>query len=141
MFDKLHRDPRKVDGRTTTCPQIQKVIAEVKRYENVPHRCEPLDLTMIRHFISHNEFCCQTSLAAALIDWWIVGIHGGFRQSEWCQAQGKATIGHKKVTEQKKKDRPLAFTPDDVEFLTRKKKKLSTDAALEHPQVVWYVRL
>ena len=42
MFDKLHRDPRKVDGQTTTCPQIQKVIAEVKRYENVPHRCEPL---------------------------------------------------------------------------------------------------
>ena len=96
----------------------------MKRYENILHWCKPLDLTMIQHLISHNKFCCQTSLAVALIDWWIVGIHGGFRQSEWCQAQGKATIGNKKVTEKKKKDCPLAFTLDDVKFLTRKKKKL-----------------
>ena len=123
------------------CPQIQKVIAEVRRFESIAKRCEPLDLSMIRYYMSRNAFRCSNSLEAAIIDWFIVGIHGGFRRGEWCQENGHAAIGSEEITKDKKKTRMRAFDISDLEFLTKNKKKLSLDDAMKNADDVWYVRL
>ena len=142
LFDTKHRDPRKGDNATALCPQIQKVIAEVRRFEGIANRCEPLDLLMIRYYMSRNAFRCTNSLEAAIIAWFIVGIHGGFRRGELCQENGHAAIGSEELTKDKKiKPRMQAFDISDLEFLTKNKKKLSIDDAMKNADAVWYVRL
>ena len=96
---------------------------------------------MIKHYISCHPFCKPNSLAAAMIDWLIVGIHGGFRRNEWCQDQGHSKLGTEEITHGKVKDRLQAFTINDIEFLSKTKRKMSMEQAMDNTDLIWYVRL
>ena len=85
VFNNQKRDPRKQDNKLTICPQIQKIIAEVQRFEFIPNQQEPLDVSMIRHHLKQSVFSLFTSKSAAMGNFWIVGYHAGLRHSKWCQ--------------------------------------------------------
>ena len=143
MFDKQKRDPRKEDNKSTMCPQIQKIIAEVRRFESIPNQQEPLDVSMIRHHLKQSAFSLFTSKPAAMGDFWIVGYHAGLRRSEWCQEKvAQAVQGREQITESTKyPGRPQAFTIDDIEFLTKQKKVIDAKTAIKHPESVVFARL
>lgn len=74
------RDVRK-DCPTDTriCKILTDVYSEIKRYEKVPNRREPVTVEMLRYAkqlaVAAND---PLSLEAALADWWEAALLGGF---------------------------------------------------------------
>jgi hypothetical protein len=87
------RDPRKLEQTNKAlAPEIQRVINEVQRWENIPDRREPFTLKMLRYLIelrtSQPHIHDHDSPLAAMIDRASAGLYDGFRLSEWAQPNG-----------------------------------------------------
>jgi hypothetical protein len=87
------RNPRKLEQTNKAlAPEIQGVINEVQRWENIPGPCEPFTLEMLRYLIklraSQPHIHDHDSPLAAMIDWASAGLYDGFRLSEWAQPNG-----------------------------------------------------
>lgn len=63
------------------------------QFEKIPDRREPFNLTMLKHCLQEQTFYADDTLVFVLGDWYIISIHLGPRQSEWCQIQHKHEIG------------------------------------------------
>ena len=77
-------DPRlNIYGKTAD--PIKKVLREQKRWEDMPHRRNPVTTPMILHMCAVAKNADQDSAQAAIYDWNVLGRVYGFRCSEWAQ--------------------------------------------------------
>jgi hypothetical protein len=123
------QDPRidmatgKIDDR------ISAVINEVKRWENMPNRREPLTIDMI----SFQQLQCHDNAPhsedAAMYDWEVFGIYAGNRLTEWAQRDGTDIVVNIDGT-------PKAFTIGDLEFFGENRRRMSLGVALRQPYLV-----
>jgi hypothetical protein len=75
-----------IDPSTNKCHSlISSALDELKHWNKVPNRRMPLTIPMISWLIEHAKTKHEDSLENALSDWFIMGIHTGYRSIEWCQ--------------------------------------------------------
>jgi hypothetical protein len=93
---------------------INDIILETKRWESMPNRREPLTWDMIEYLQTLS--CPPTSMLAALIDWFIVGMYAGFRLSEWGQP---GTLTSTTTYQRGRRDDSLAITASDIQLTSQ----------------------
>ena len=132
-------DPRKLDPTDRrVAPPIQAVIDEVARWETVPNRREPLTLEMVATLRQHASTSDPDSLHSACLNWFVCGLHAGFRMSEWGQST-QTDIEHPQCDA---KGIPLAFRLQDIELrLVNNRRTTLVNALSLKPHQVERVRL
>ena len=75
MISKNHKlpDPR-LNSRGITSPDIYKVLNELKRWEAMPNRREPVTVAMLHKMHALCTILHDDSLETALYDWNVLGI-------------------------------------------------------------------
>ena len=96
---------------------INKVLLEVKRWESMPNRREPVTPEMMLHMVK-NRSSRTDSLSSALTDWNIAGQYLGQRLSEWALTNYATSVP---LT---KKGDCIPFRFDDLIFVGNGKKRL-----------------
>jgi hypothetical protein len=112
-----------------TDDRIASVLLEVKRWENIPDRQEPLTVDMIHY---QNLQCNKNtphSNDAVMYDWEVFGIYAGNRLSEWAQYDGKDIVENINRTVK-------AFTITDLKFFGENRRHMSFHNALQCPHFV-----
>jgi hypothetical protein len=109
--------------------QISSILAEVKRWEKMPNRCEPLTVDMVLY----QQLQCATnephSEASAMYDWEVFGIYAGNRLTKWAQRDSTDIILN--IDES-----PEAFIISDIEFFGENRRRCSLQFALQHPRLI-----
>jgi hypothetical protein len=109
--------------------QISSILAEVKRWEKMPNRREPLTVDMV----SYQQLQCATnephSEASAMYDWEVFGIYAGNRLTEWAQRDSTDIVLN--IDES-----PKAFIISDIEFFGENRRRCSLQFALQHPRLI-----
>ena len=66
--------------------KLTTVYKEIERYEGVPKRQEPYTVSMLQEASRRAEKTDDwLGEDAAMFDWMVFGLNGGFRRCEWCQ--------------------------------------------------------
>jgi hypothetical protein len=95
VFDSVQgRDARKEKGSDSLCPALDKVLKEQKRWEDVPDRGEGWTVGLQLALMTRYEGTPFLGKHQAIIDWFVVALHGGFRRAEWAQDRGHSRIIH-----------------------------------------------
>ena len=131
-FDNVDRDACKALNDSKLCPPIAQVINECKSFEEIPERREPFTLAMLHLHLEKTCHLPDDCYKVVLQDWFIAGIHGGYRQAEWCQEQGGGALGMEKPSP-RHNQQALAFTRRDITFFGKNKKQLSWAQAFANP--------
>lgn len=103
-------DPR-LNNRGITSSYIHKVLNELKRWEDMPNRREPVTVAMLRKMHALCDTMHDDSLESALYDWNVLGIYYGFRLGEWAQ-----NVSTKPMPLRSTDGSPIAFTFNDITF-------------------------
>jgi hypothetical protein len=135
LFDEKERDARKIEGGSSIAVCLTKVIAELKRWESMPNRCEPFTLSMLRLQAQRVVAKSLDGLQASLKDWFTVSLHAGCRRGEWAQPKGSRTTT---TFERDFKGDPRAFTLHDIKFFAEGRVRLTRDEALSSRDSVAY---
>ncbi len=127
------RDPRKLEQTSKAlAPEIQGVINEVQRWENIPDRREPFTLEMLRYLIelraSQPHIHDHDSPLAAMIDWASAGLYDGFRLSEWAQPNGHHALHNPHLNI---RGDACAFCIADFRFLSDDKIRIPVDQVIK----------
>ena len=96
---------------------IQDVLNEIKRWETVPNRREPLTKPMILYIIKKGNLLAKSSpdnMYSSIGDWLVLGLQSGFRRKEW--AQDKLFLNKHKDIQRNVDHSPAAFILNDFEF-------------------------
>jgi hypothetical protein len=103
------QDPRidMTTGKTDDC--IASVLSEVKCWENIPDRQEPLTVDMIHYQNLQRNKNTPHSKDAIMYNWEVFGIYASNRLSEWAQYNGKDIVVNIDGTAK-------AFTITDLKF-------------------------
>jgi hypothetical protein len=72
----------------------------------------------------------------AIIDWFVVTLHGGFRRAEWAQDRGHSRIN---MAERNARNDPEAFCLIDIQFKGASGQPLTHSAVLSTPVLAWSV--
>ena len=67
---------------------IKDIINELKRWESIPKRREPVTKKMIEYIVNKGKSLNQENqhnIYTVLGDWLILGLQTGFRRKEWAQ--------------------------------------------------------
>ena len=67
---------------------IKSILTEIKRWEKVPNRKEPVTKDMINYVISKGKTLYKNNpnnIYSVLSDWLVLGQQTGFRRKEWAQ--------------------------------------------------------
>jgi hypothetical protein len=123
-------------GSTSRAPEITSCIAEVKRWENMKDRREPLTTDMIYYQQLQCRSTAPHSLNNALFDWFVTGIYAGFRLAEWAQDDKVHTRAQVKPTID---GDPTAFIISDLEFFGENRRRMTRIDALDRPYLVQQV--
>ena len=111
---------------------IKDIINEVKRWESIPDRREPVTNDIIDYIYKKGLKLKKTNphnLYSALADWLILGHQSGFRRKEWAQDR---TYLKKHKDIQRNVDRsPAAFILDDMEFRANGNKRINQNSIKE----------
>ena len=126
-------DPRIDIAHGQTDKRITTVLAEVRRWEKMPNRREPLTTDMITYQQLQREDNKPHSEAAALYDWEVVGIYTGNRLSEWAQHHGTTDLS---MIIQNIDGTAKAFIVEDIEFYGKDRRRMSRNQALARPYLV-----
>ena len=112
LISERHKlmDPRKTLHGTQS-PAISRVLNELKRWENMPDRKEPVTVAMVLLLAKSAFQASPDSFAAAFYDWTVLGLHYGFRCQEWAIPAGSRA--HVPLAPD---GRPVAFTFEDLRF-------------------------
>jgi len=126
------RDPRKSEQtQKPLALNIQGVIKEVQRWENVPDRREPFTIEMLRYlqylYTSQPHIYGPDSFLAVLIDYFSMSLYDGFRLSEWAQPNDHAELDNPNIN---RRGDPTAFCLDDFRFLSIDKVAIPLDTVL-----------
>ena len=111
-------DPR-LNSRGITSPDIYKVLNELKRWEAMPNRREPVTVAMLHKMHALCTILHDDSLETALYDWNVLGIYYGFRLGEWAQNASTKSIPLRSIDSS-----PIAFTFNDITFYGPNRKRL-----------------
>ena len=112
--DLYHNDPRYFLAHDKDmAPCISQIIAECRRWDKVPDRCEPFTLAMWDYLNELAEEHPVDSIWAALRDWFGCGLYGGFRLTEWAQDDAHPAPARPIIAPN---GAPRAFCLRDVEF-------------------------
>ena len=86
-----NRDPRKLPPSSPDkySPDLKGIIAEIRRWETMPNRVEPLTPEMVDHAVHLATKSHPDSLIAAIAPWLDLGLYTGFRRIEWAQPSSK----------------------------------------------------
>lgn len=103
---------------------IRNILLEQKRWELMPNRREPLTWEMVDHIHASSSQHSPLSLHKALEDWLILGMHAGFRLSEWAQACSR--LRSTKDIARNKDSTPTAFTLADFSFMNENSQRLDS---------------
>jgi hypothetical protein len=114
------RDPRKAEQTDQgNAKNIQGVLDELKRWENVPDRREPFTIEMLDYLTAllqdNPDLYDQDSFLAVMVDYAGAGLYDGFRLSEWAQPNAHATVNNPQLNF---RGDPMAFCLGDVRFLS-----------------------
>jgi len=96
-------------------PLVKDILAEYKKWEEVPNRREPLTIDMLTYLQKIAILSHPDSYNAAIFDWLLIGIFAGFRKTEWMQDSHvyKTTGTYQKVS---KDGSARAFIASDFSF-------------------------
>lgn len=108
-------------------PALKSVIAECKRWDLIPNRCEPFTLEMWSDIDERSTSYDNDSLLPALRDWFAVCLYGGYRNTEWAQDDAHP---HPHNPLYAPNGTLRAFTLLDVEFRDHSNRQLSLATAL-----------
>lgn len=122
-------DPRIDLSTNKTDSSISAIVKEVKRWENMPERREPLTVDMIAYQQLQCNKQCPHGETAAMYDWFVFGIYAGNRLAEWAQYDG-TTIGTNLDGTTR------AFIIDDLSFYGENRRRMSRTYALENDRLV-----
>ena len=96
---------------------INNIMTELKRWECIPNRREPVTTQMIEYIIKKGKSLHKSdpdNIYTALSDWLILGMQSGFRRKEWAQDRSQM-IRHKDI--QRNVDgSAVAFILEDFEY-------------------------
>lgn len=108
------------DKKGETASALQKVYHEAKRWEEVPNRAEPLSPQMVKFLCDRAKNSPPDSSESAIVDWAVLGLHGGFRISEYAQSSSSIsfTVDIHNKTAKNIDGSVKAFTADDFSFFT-----------------------
>jgi hypothetical protein len=108
------RDVRKQLDSFNIAPCIKAVIAEIKRWEDMPVRREPFTPKMWNYIHTKlRPHGSDDSLIAACDDWFTCGLFGGLRLSEWAQDDTHQTLDNPTMNY---RGDPKAFCLEDFSF-------------------------
>ena len=96
---------------------IKDIINELKRWESMPRRKEPVTKEMISYVVNKGKNLKginPNNIYAALADWLILGLQAGFRRKEW--AQDKTYLRKNNDIERNIDGSSAAFIISDFEF-------------------------
>ena len=85
LSKKLHLPDPSLDNRGTRATPINRVLHEMKHWDSMPNRKEPITpamITTMRSLASHDD---PDHLTSALVDWNILGQFYSFRSCKWAQ--------------------------------------------------------
>ncbi|KAG7373857.1 hypothetical protein IV203_012952 [Nitzschia inconspicua] len=133
LFHPHNLDPRKEKGAPSLCPAIDKVLKELKRWENIPDRREPYTVAMQLLLCSKVAASEPYSKISALRDWFSVMLHAGGRRCEWAQPHHISDL--QRTPELNIRGTPAAFCLDDIAFFRPGKRLLTLDTALAQPHL------
>jgi hypothetical protein len=133
-FDnQSYPDPR-IDITTgKTHHAITQVKTELSRWEAMPNRRDPLTKGMLMRLSLLINPSLLFSLSYVLLDWMILGLHLGFRLSEWAQRKNITKLHQ---TKKNLDGRPKAFICDDFEFFAENRHRLTHYEAISCPNKV-----
>lgn len=130
----LWLDPRLDMALGTTAEDISNVTNEVKRWEMMPNRREPLTVDMIQHAALDRNDSTPHDIKNAMYDWCTIGIYIGPRLTEWAQADdGRITMNNF--------GDPAAFMWNDIEFMGENSRRMTTAEALANPSLLHTARM
>jgi hypothetical protein len=85
LENKKYPDPRVDVSTGKTFESIDNVTKEIRRWETMPRRREALTKGMLIRLSLMIPTAAFFTLLAVLLDWFVLGIHTGFRRSEYAQ--------------------------------------------------------
>ena len=107
---------------------IKDILHEVKRWESVPDRREPLTKEIIKWVQNKGKKLNKTNkhnIYTALSDWLVLGLQSGFRRKEW--AQDRTYLKKHKDIQRNIDKSPSAFILQDMEFRLKNDKRIKND--------------
>ena len=118
---------------------IKDILHEVKRWEIMPNRQEPVTKEIIEYAIKkgkNSNGANPHNLYTALGDWLILGHQSGFRRREW--AQDRTYLKKHKDVQRNIDGSPAAFVMNDWEFRSKDNKRLnhSSDRQISHANMI-----
>jgi hypothetical protein len=119
---------------------ISSALKEVKRWEEVPNRRQPLTKQMIRNLKERAKKKHADSLEDSIADWLVCGLHTGFRSVEWAQERDPDKHGFYRADDPKQQI--YAVREDDIQFQNKDKRflKEKTDPAAVLMDITWRIQ-
>ena len=111
------------------CRQISDILRELKRWEKMPNRKEPVTKSMVEYVIKKGKSLSKTNpnnIYLALSDWLILSLQAGFRRKEW--AQDRVYLKKHKDVERNIDGSSAAFILKDFEFRAKKNKRIDNSS-------------
>ena len=108
---------------------IKDIINEVRRWESIPNRREPLTKSMITYIMNKGDSLAKhnpDNIYSALSDWLVIGLQAGFRKREW--AQDSSALRKTGDTSHNIDGTSAAFIMDDFEFRNKNNSRLNQDS-------------
>jgi hypothetical protein len=119
--------PLRHHGESKMAPAITACLDEIKRWENMPNRREPLTIDMIYFQKTQCSSNTPFSEQQVMFDFEVVGIFAGLRLGEWAQDD------HVRRLDQIRRNidgTPTAFIIGDLEFFSTNKRRMTLAEAL-----------
>jgi hypothetical protein len=131
IFDSVQgRDAHNEKGSDSLCPALDKVLKEQKWWEDVPDRREGWTVGLQLALMARHEGTPFLGKHQAIIDWFVVALHGSFCRVEWAQDRGHSHIN---MEERNARNNLAAFCLDDIQFKDANSQPLTHSAVLSNP--------
>ena len=111
---------------------INDIIKELKRWETIPNRREPVTKVMIEYIIVKGKSLSKTNpdnIYSSLGDWLVLGEQTGFRRKEW--AQDRTYLKKNKDIQRNIDGSSAAFIRKDFEFRGKTNKRIDNSSTKE----------
>jgi hypothetical protein len=128
--------PCRNHGETKAAPTITACLDEIKRWENMPNRREPLTVDMIYHQYGKCSSATPYSVHQVLYDFEVIGIYSGLRLGEWAQENHVRRLDQIRLNID---GTPAAFTITDLTFYGENKYCMTLTDALAMPHLVFHI--
>ena len=115
---------------------IKDILKEIKRWEKVPNRKEPVTKKMVEYIIAKGKQLKKDNpdnIYWALSNWLVLGQQTDFRRREW--AQDKTYLKKYNDVERNIDGSPAAFIRSDFKFLLSGNRRLNNDSEKEFKKV------